>query len=78
MMAQELIKHIVLSLVEHKESVRVVQEEDTHDQLVFKVTVDNRDLGRVIGREGQTIKAIKALIAVANPEQKAVSIDICE
>jgi predicted RNA-binding protein YlqC (UPF0109 family) len=77
-MVQELIKHIVLSLVEHKEGVRVVQEEGIHDQLLFKVTVDNRDLGRVIGREGQTIKAIKALVTVVNPEQKSVSIDICE
>jgi len=77
-MVQELIKHIVLSLVEHKEGVRVVQEEGAHDQLLFKVTVDNRDLGRVIGREGQTIKAIKALVTVVNPEQKSISIDICE
>lgn len=76
-MLQAFIQHILTTLVEHKSAVSVA-EEHKDGQLVFKITVDERDLGRVIGRDGQTIRAIRSLVAVVNPGSETVAVDICE
>lgn len=77
MVLQELLKHVLSSLVEHKEGVSI-SEERVDGRLLFKVVVDERDLGRIIGREGQTIRAIRSLITSVNPGHELVSVDICE
>lgn len=76
-MLQELIRHILSSIVEHKDAILVTQEH-VEDKISFKITVDSRDIGRVIGRDGQTIGAIRSLVSVANPTQDTITVDICE
>ena len=58
----ELVKHIVNNLVDNKTGVQVEEKED-QGVTVYLVTVDREDRGRVIGREGRTIKAIRALVS---------------
>lgn len=65
-----LIEYLAKSLVAHPEAVRV-EEHSSERGLVLELTVAKEDLGRVIGREGKTIKAIRNLLAAAAAKTKA-------
>jgi len=69
---KELIEYIARSLVDDPDSVdvRVVGQGKT---VVYELRVADADKGRVIGREGQTIQAIRTLLkAAAASDQKPV------
>ncbi len=74
----ELISFVVINLVEHPEDVTVdVVRKQGRD--VFQVRVHQEDLGKVIGKGGQTARALRTLLtaASANTEQR-VGLEIVE
>ncbi|HZW61964.1 MAG TPA: KH domain-containing protein [Candidatus Babeliales bacterium] len=74
-MLKELVEHIVKTLVDKPElvSVSVTQEGLKH---VIKIKVGELDLGRIIGKDGQTIRAIRALASAVIPAGEEVSVDV--
>lgn len=63
-MLRDLVLWLARELVEKKDEVSV----DVIDQgrsTVLELTVDEDDLGRVIGRGGRTAKALRAVIEAA-------------
>jgi predicted RNA-binding protein YlqC (UPF0109 family) len=61
---QDLIAYIASSLVDDPDAVEVnVVEEDR--AIVLELTVAPDDLGKVIGKEGRTAKAIRTLLGSA-------------
>jgi len=60
----ELIQYVVGSLVEHPGEVKI-EERPQGDETVFEVTVNPEDRGRVIGKSGQTIHALRSLVSAA-------------
>ena len=57
----ELVSFIVVNLVEHPDDVSIeVQERD--GEQVFEVSVHPDDLGKVIGKGGQTARSVRALL----------------
>lgn len=61
---RELIDYVVQSLVEHPKDVKI--NERTEDgQTVYELDVNAEDRGRVIGRNGQTIRAIRSIVGAA-------------
>ena len=60
-----LVKSIVVSLVDEPEQVQVTSSEDG-DILVIGIHVDSNDIGKVIGRQGRIIKAIRTLARAAS------------
>jgi predicted RNA-binding protein YlqC (UPF0109 family) len=74
-MLHELIEYIVKSLVDKPELVEVSQANEGTKSIV-KVKVGELDLGRVIGKDGQTIRAIRALATVMVPAGQDVAIDV--
>lgn len=61
---REAIEKIIDALVGEKESVEI-SEEVSDRASIIKVRVAESDMGRVIGREGRTIKAIRSLLFAA-------------
>lgn len=74
-MLKELVEHIVKTLVDKPELVVVTIEQDGSKNIV-KVQVGEIDLGRVIGKDGQTIRAIRALANVVIPAGQEVTVDV--
>ena len=74
-MLKDLIEYIVKSLVDKPEAV-VVAELHEGTKSVVKVKVGELDLGRVIGKDGQTIRAIRALATAMVPAGQDVAIDV--
>ena len=58
---KEAVEKIINALVDEKEAVEV-SEESGERASVIKVRVAESDMGRIIGREGKTIKAIRSLL----------------
>jgi len=75
---KEAVEKIVNALVDDKEAVEV--SEETGDRAtVIKLRVAAGDMGRVIGREGRTVKAIRSLLFVAGQKHgKRFVLDIVE
>lgn len=74
-MIKDLLEYIVKKLVEQADQVSVALTEQDETQ-VFAITVDSADRGKVIGREGQTIKALRILAGVLAPEGVRVVVDV--
>jgi hypothetical protein len=60
-----LIEFMARALVDKPDAV-VVTPVDLSDQLVLELEVDPEDLGKVIGRQGRTVKAMRSLLQAAS------------
>lgn len=60
---QELVEYIVKSLVTNPEAV-IVSERSEEGNIQLSLRVDPQDMGLVIGKGGQMIKAIRKLLTV--------------
>ena len=58
------VETLARDLVDHPEAVAVSSFEDD-GVLVFELTVDSSELGRVIGRQGRTVQAMRTLLEAA-------------
>ena len=72
-----VIEHIIKSLVEDPASVRFDTTEEEGGNVNVVVHVRESDMGRVIGKEGATVKAIRTILKNANsPDGKRYFIQI--
>jgi uncharacterized protein len=69
MNTKELIEHIAKALVDHPEQVRVSEVEGEKTS-VLELSVAKEDLGKVIGKEGRTAKAIRVLLGATSAKLK--------
>ncbi|GMW02943.1 MAG: UPF0109 protein [Candidatus Hydrogenedentota bacterium] len=61
---KEMIELIAKKLVDHPEDVQV-REIDSDEGRVLELRVHPEDMGKVIGKEGRTAKAIRTLLSSA-------------
>ncbi|MDX1582523.1 MAG: KH domain-containing protein [Thermoanaerobaculia bacterium] len=61
---KELVEHVVRSLVDSPDQV-IVDEIDEGNATRYELRVAQDDLGQVIGRQGRTARAIRALLDAA-------------
>jgi len=64
-----LILFLARALVEHPDEV-VVDEIEESDAVVFELKVAESDLGRVIGRQGRTAKALRTVLSAASAKMR--------
>ena len=60
---QEFLELIVKSIVENKDSVSIVRKVDDIGVL-YTVSVAKDEIGKIIGKEGNTAKAIRTLLKI--------------
>jgi len=63
-MFKDLIEYIAQSLVDHPEQVSV-QEVEGETVTILELSVAGEDLGKVIGKHGRTVKAMRSLLVAA-------------
>ncbi len=61
---KDLLEEIAKALVDHPEEVQV-SEVEGEQTTVLELRVQNDDLGKVIGRQGRTARAIRTLLSAA-------------
>ncbi|ABK98722.1 KH domain-containing protein [Pelobacter propionicus] len=73
-----LVETIAKSLVDDPNQVQAAEEME-EDTLVIKLTVAKEDMGRIIGKEGRTAKAIRTILnAVSTKDNKKAILKIVE
>lgn len=73
---KELVTYMVNALVDDNQGVKLSMSEDG-GVVRFRISVSSSDRGKVIGREGRTIKAMRSLLqAAAQKDGKKVFLDI--
>ena len=76
---EELLVGIARGLVENKDAVKVTVDEPNEENIiVYHLSVDDEDMGRVIGKQGRIAKAIRVIMrsaAIRNGTHIAVEID---
>ena len=75
---KELLEFIVKNLVTKPESV-FVEEQSEEGNVNLLLTVDPTDMGLIIGKSGQTIRAIRKLLTVrAIAENVRINLQLAE
>jgi len=76
---KELIEFIAKSLVENPEAVTISEEEGDDGSILVKLAAAQEDMGRIIGKQGRTAKAMRTLLnAKATRENKRATLQIME
>jgi hypothetical protein len=75
---KELVSFIASSLVDDAASVQV-SEEERDETVVLELRVAKEDLGKVIGKQGRTARAIRSLLtAAASRDDRKARLEIME
>ena len=61
---KDLVGFIVNRLVDHPDAV-TLEEREEGDTIVVELRVAKDDLGKVIGKQGRTAKAMRSVLAAA-------------
>ena len=73
---KELLEFLARSLVDHPEQVKV-EETESGDQVLLRLTVAKEDVGKVIGKQGRIARALRTVVkasAVKDGKQATVEI----
>jgi len=65
---KEIVEYLVKSLVEKPEKVAVTEDNSDFGKII-KISVDVEDKGRVIGKQGKIIKAIRQIVSAASAKK---------
>ena len=60
---------IVKSLVDDKETVDVREVEQRNGSTLIEVRVAQQDIGKIIGKQGKTIRALRSLARIGGAKQ---------
>lgn len=72
---KEILESMILNLVDNREQVSI-EEKVEEENIIYKVTVAQEDMGRVIGKQGRVAKAIRTLMkSLGAKEKKKITIE---
>lgn len=75
---KDVLELIIKNLVENKEEVSISETID-NDKVVFAIKVNQKDMGRIIGKEGKVANAIRTLMkSLGSTEKKKVSVQFID
>ncbi|MEC8306786.1 MAG: KH domain-containing protein [Chlamydiota bacterium] len=75
---KELVEYIVKNIVENPEEVSI-NIVNTSQTMIIEVTVSQEDIGKLIGKKGHTINALRSiLMTIASKEGLRVNIEVIE
>ena len=66
---KDLIKYIAEALVDHPDQVSVAEVEGNQTS-VLELKVAKEDLGKVIGKQGRTARAMRTILSAASAKVK--------
>ena len=75
---EEILKTIIEGLVENKEAISIEKTVEDYKE-VYKIKVDQREMGKVIGRQGKIAQAIRTIAkSLGAKEQKKIDVEFVD
>lgn len=75
---KELVEYITSALVDQPDAIKIDESEED-GMITVELRVAKEDLGKVIGKQGRTARAIRSLLsAAAGKENKRARLEILE
>ena len=75
---KDLIIEIVKNIVDHPDEVNA-REVEGEQTTIIEIATNQEDIGKVIGKKGRTIKALRTLVnAAAVRKGKRITVEIVE
>lgn len=75
---KDFVAYIVKNLVDHPDMVKINEIGGTHT-IIIELSVEKSDIGKIIGKKGKTINAIRTLLmSVASRNGLRVNLEILE
>jgi len=75
---KDLVEFVARALVDHPDQVEV-EEISGAQTIVLELRVAKEDLGKVIGKQGRTVKAMRAILNAASSKlRKRADLEILE
>ena len=72
---EEILKTIISNLVDDKDAVEI-KKIDSEKSVTFEVKVAEKDMGRIIGKQGRLAKSIRTVMkSAAARDHKKVSVE---
>ncbi len=66
---KDLIEYVIKALVDHPEQVELTETKG-QQITILELKVAKEDMGKVIGRHGQTVRAIRTILSAASAKLK--------
>lgn len=69
------VEFVVSALADKPDMVNI-EEEDQDRQIHYRINVSPADVGRVIGRKGRTINAMRTILNAASQDGRRVVLEV--
>lgn len=74
-----LVETVVKPLIEFEDDLEITSSEEGEGEILVEIRVNEEDAGKVIGRQGRVIKAIRTLArAAASREGAHVEVELLD
>ncbi len=74
---RDFLQFVVERLVDSPADVKI-DESSSGNESVYQISVHPDDIGKVIGKQGRTIQAMRSLAALNNKTEQRVLIEVAE
>lgn len=75
---KKALEYIITQIVDNPEKIEINEQEE-NEMINFTITVDSSDMGKIIGKNGKVIRAIRNVVKIpAIKQNKKINIALSE
>ena len=77
-MSRELLDYVLPWLIDHPDELQIEEVENEDDQVVYEISVHPEDVGKIIGKRGRIIRALRTLARASATRERSVMVEVMD